>query len=184
MHSLSENGHAETAYRIATQTDYPSWGRWIKEGATTLYEDFDGRSSLNHIMLGDISNWFYRSLAGLNPDPAKPGFKNVIVRPRPINNLPSAKAEHRSMHGTVKVAWKKEGKSFELDVAVPANTTATVFVPTLGKAKPTVTEGKAIVVRAGKKAKDVDGVTFLRMEDDAAVLQVASGKYSFRLGAK
>ena len=75
LNALLENGRADVAYRIASQKDLPSWGWWIEQGATTLWEQWNGADSRNHIMFGDISAWFYKALAGINLDPAAPGLQ-------------------------------------------------------------------------------------------------------------
>ncbi len=96
LNALLENGRADVAYRIAAQKDLPSWGWWIEQGATTLWEQWKGTESRNHIMFGDISAWFYKAIAGINPDPQAPGFKHIpdpaaCIRatsrgPRPVMN--------------------------------------------------------------------------------------------------
>ncbi len=132
LHALTESGHADLAYNIATQTDFPSWGYWIAQGATTLWESWGskGAFSRNHIMFGDISAWFYRALAGLRPDPARPGFKHTIIRPHPVGDLTWVQASHLSRYGLLKSDWRIEGDRFLLDVHIPSNTTATVHLPT------------------------------------------------------
>ncbi|MBI5819406.1 MAG: glycoside hydrolase family 78 protein [Verrucomicrobia bacterium] len=170
LHALTDNGRTDVAYTVATQTTPPSWGDWIKRGATTLWEDWEGKSSLNHIMFGDISAWFYETLAGIRPDPAAPGFKKMIIRPIVAGDLKWVRACHDSLHGRIVSDWKCDGKKFILDVIIPANTTATVFVPARSHAE--VTEN-------GKPLDKAKGVTFLRNEDNCAVLAVESGAYHF-----
>jgi alpha-L-rhamnosidase len=75
LHALSDNGRSDVAYKIVNQTTFPSWGNWIGQGATTLWEQWDGSESRNHIMFGDVSAWFYKNLAGIAPDNNQPGFK-------------------------------------------------------------------------------------------------------------
>ena len=129
MNCLSENGEHETAYKIANRKDFPSWGYWLEKGATTLLEDWHGIASHNHIMFGDISAWFYKFLAGINPDPENPGFKNFFVKPMPVGDLSFVNAEHNTPYGTIKVSWKIENGQFNLSLAVPVNTTAVVQFP-------------------------------------------------------
>ncbi len=80
-------------------------------------------------MFGDIGAWFYEALAGINPDPAKPGFKHIIIRPKPVGDLKWVRAWHRSPYGVIRSSWKREGGKFTLDIEIPANTTATVYLP-------------------------------------------------------
>ena len=109
FHALSDNGLHDKAFRIATQTTRPSYGRWIERGATTLWEDWDEGSSRNHIMFGDISAWFYQTLAGINADPKHPAFKHVILRPRPVGDVTWATATHQSQYGPLESAWRFRG---------------------------------------------------------------------------
>ena len=125
--ALAENGHVELAYQMIIQPEYPGWVNWLKMGATTLWENWDSSSSRNHIMFGDISAWFYQYLAGITPDPENPGFKHFIIKPHSVAGLDWIKAEHDSLYGKIKVAWRKTGRKTNLEVQVPQHTTATVI---------------------------------------------------------
>ncbi len=172
LHALTDNGRIDVAYRFATKTTYPSYGYWIKQGATTLWENWEGKKgSRNHIFYGDISAWFYKALAGINPDPAGPGFKKIIIRPRPVGDLTWVKAEHKSMYGTIASSWRIVDGDFLLDIAIPANTTATVYVPA---------DGAKSVTESGRGAAKSLGLRFLRTEDRKTVFEVGSGHYRFK----
>jgi alpha-L-rhamnosidase len=128
--TLSDHGYHELAYTVATQPDFPGYGDWIAQGATTLWEDWpDKEGSLNHVMLGDIVTWFFRSLAGINSDPGQPGFRHVIIQPRPVPDLSFVKAETMTPFGSLKCHWKQTKSLFELNVTLPPNSTATVIMP-------------------------------------------------------
>lgn len=133
LNALSENGYADIAYKVAAQEDYPSWGWWIKNGATTLYENWNIESasdiSMNHIMFGEIGAWLYKGLGGIKPDPEKPGFKNVLIEPHFVPGLDSFEASHIGPYGEIKTAWKRKGKKVVLTVTLPANSTATLVLP-------------------------------------------------------
>jgi len=177
MRTLSDNGRPDVAYRLATNKTYPSWGYMIENDATTIWELWNGNTadpamnSHNHVMLvGDLVIWFYEGLAGIKSDHKQPGFKHIIMRPRPVGDLRFVKAVHRSPYGTIASDWKIEDGTFRWDIAVPVNTTATVYVPT----------SDANAVRQGDTAADkAQGVKFLRAEDGAAVFRVESGSYAF-----
>jgi alpha-L-rhamnosidase len=126
---LAEGGKIDVAYKIANQKTYPSYGLWIENGATTLHEDWGSASSLNHIMFGDISAWFYKNLAGIKADINNPGFKHIIIEPQPVGDLKWVKAKYHCLYGEIKSQWKLEDDRFELTVSIPFNTTATIFVP-------------------------------------------------------
>ena len=178
MRTLSDNGHADLAYKIATQKTYPGWGYMVEQGATTIWELWNGNTadpamnSGNHVMqIGDLAVWMYEYLAGIRSDPEKPGFKHSIIRPYPAGDLSFVKATHQTMYGKLASSWKREKGVFTLDVTVPVNTTATVWVPA---------KDAAAVTESGRKAADVKGVKFVRSEDGAAIFEVPSGGYTFK----
>ena len=170
LNALTENGRADVAYQMAAQKDLPSWGWWIEQGATTLWEQWNGTESRDHIMFGDISAWFYKALAGINGDPAAPGFKHFIIRPSPVGNLTFARAEYDSIHGKIVSDWKIRAGEFTLRVTVPPNTTATICVPNANLND--VREGSTPATRA-------DGVTSFSQEKSSADFEVGSGTYKF-----
>jgi alpha-L-rhamnosidase len=133
LNALSENGYADLAYKLASRQTFPSWGWWIANGATTLYENWPidaGRDiSLNHIMFGEIGAWFYKGLGGIKPDPAQPGFKNILLEPHFAAGLDNFEAMHRSPYGAIVSKWKREGKKVQYTVSIPPNTTATLRLP-------------------------------------------------------
>jgi len=128
LNALSENGQAETAYKLASQDSYPSWGWWIVNGATTFYENWNidaaGDVSLNHIMFGEIGGWFFKGLGGIAIDERNPGFKNILLKPNFVQGLDYFKASHNGPYGNIVSSWKREGNAVIYDVAVPANSTA------------------------------------------------------------
>jgi alpha-L-rhamnosidase len=131
---LSDHGRADLCYTIVAQKDYPSWGYMVEQGATTVWELWNGNTaepsmnSGNHVMLvGDLVVWFYEYLAGIAP--ASPGFKTIKMQPHPVGDLKFVKATHNSPYGKISSEWHRDGNRFSWDVEIPANTTATVFVP-------------------------------------------------------
>ena len=174
---LTDGGRADLSYGFATHTTYPSWGYMIEKGATTIWELWNGNTadpamnSGNHVMLvGDLVIWFYETLAGIAPDPARPGFKHIIMRPQPVGDLTFVKASHRSPYGIIKSEWKRKDGTFAWDITVPANTTATVYVPAARS---------SVVTERGKPLAKSKGVKVLRTEPGAVVLAVESGEYRF-----
>ncbi|HTE19919.1 MAG TPA: glycoside hydrolase family 78 protein, partial [Armatimonadota bacterium] len=168
LNVLLDHGRADAAYRVASQTTYPSWGHWIEQGATTLWESWNGKDSLNHIMFGDVSAWFYRALAGIRPD--APGFKRIRIQPHVLGDLTWARGVYDSIHGRIESGWKLENGRFNLNVTIPANTTAIVYVPATDA---------AVVTEGGKPAGRAVSVRFLRTENGSAVFEVGSGTYRF-----
>lgn len=126
---LTEGGRADLFYQVANQRDFPGWGAWFGQGATTLWEDWVGDASRNHVFLGDITAWFFRALGGINPDPAAPGFERIVFEPRFIGDLTWVEAETRSVRGRIATSWRRTGNTIELRVTVPVNSTGVVRLP-------------------------------------------------------
>ena len=177
MRVLSDNGRPDAAYKLAVQTSYPSWGYMVEQGATTVWELWNGdhgdplMNSGNHVMqIGDLCTWLHEYVAGISPDDACPGFKHTIMYPRVIGHLTSARAYHKSMYGKIVSDWNIENGTFEWRIEIPANTTATVYVPA---------DAPESILESGKPARGPVGVEFLRMEDGRAVFRLGSGRYAF-----
>lgn len=132
LNALSENGYADLAYKVAAQETFPSWGWWIVNRATTMYEnwplDASRDLSLNHIMFGEISAWYYKGLGGIFPDEAQPGFKNVVLKPNFVSGLDQFEAKHDGPYGTIVSSWKKSDGAVLYQVSIPANSTATLYL--------------------------------------------------------
>ncbi|SCD21043.1 putative alpha-rhamnosidase [Proteiniphilum saccharofermentans] len=133
LNALSENGYPDVAYKVAVQDTYPSWGWWIVNGATTLLENWDLDAerdiSDNHMMFGEIGAWFFKGLGGIYPDAAQPGFKHIILRPHFEKDLERFDAQFNSPHGLIRSQWKWEGGKINYQVVVPANSSATLYLP-------------------------------------------------------
>ena len=122
------------------------------------------------LRLGSVGEWVWRNLAGIKPDEDFPGYKHFFIQPRPGRDLAWVKARYDSIRGPIVSEWKMANGRFELHVGVPANTTATVYLPA---------KGVDAVVEGGAPVQQAKGVTFIRMEGTAAVLDVQSGRYDF-----
>jgi alpha-L-rhamnosidase len=177
MRTLSDNGDADIAYQIATQKTYPGWGYMVQRGATTIWELWNGdtadpaMNSGNHVMqIGDLAVWMYEYLAGIRSDPDRPGFRHTIIHPYPAGDLTFVKASHKSMYGTIASSWKRAADGFSLDVTIPANTTATIWVPA---------KNATAVTESGRPTAGVKGVKFIKAEGGNALFEVESGAYSF-----
>jgi alpha-L-rhamnosidase len=177
MRTLTRNGRPDIAYRLATNTTYPSWGYMAEHGATTIWELWNGNTadpamnSGNHVMLlGDLVVWLYEDLAGIQADSSGPGFKQIVMRPYPVKGLDHVKASFHSVHGLIKSEWQVKDSAFDWHVTIPANTTARLWIP--AGAADQVTEG-------GKDAASVAGVHFEGMHGDRAVYALGSGEYHF-----
>jgi alpha-L-rhamnosidase len=173
---LTEAGYTDVAYRLLINETYPSWGYTIKNGATTIWERWDGwteagfqspnMNSFNHYSLGSVGEWLYRYVAGI--DLGTPGYGHILIRPRPGGSLTHASGEYDSVRGRISSSWKIEGDRFVLEALIPPNTTATVHVPSTED----ISEG-------GRPVDEADGVEFLRTGEGETVLSVGSGRYEF-----
>lgn len=182
LFALQEAGHLDLAYKLVLNKTYPSWLQQVLWGSTTMWERWDGwrpdkgfqdagMNSFNHYWLGCVSEWLFTRAAGMDTD--GPGFKRILIRPEiidPAKGFSWVKATYKSIRGDVTSAWKLDKGTFHLNVTVPGNSTATVFVPA---------EAADAVLESGKPAANARGVKFLRVEGDRAVFEVGSGEYSF-----
>lgn len=129
--TLSDNDRNDVVYQLTNHYDAPGYGFQLQFGVTTLTEQWDPRrgSSWNHFMMGQIDEWFYKTLAGIQSDPANPGYRHFLVKPSPVGDLTAVSASFETLYGTIYVNWKKTGSTLVLDLTVPTNTTATVVMP-------------------------------------------------------
>lgn len=126
---LAQYGLNDLAYDIINQKDYPSFGWWIEQGATTTWERWDGKDSRNHPMFGGGLTWFYNTLAGVNIDESMPGYRHVVIRPLLLKDLEQVTYSKMTPYGKLKVKIEHKGFSGMMTVTVPVGATATVWVP-------------------------------------------------------
>ncbi|PUZ30178.1 alpha-L-rhamnosidase [Chitinophaga costaii] len=178
MRTLTQYGRGDIAYQLATNTTYPSWGYMAQNGATTIWELWNGdtanpgMNSGNHVMLlGDLLIWCYQDLGAIAPDTSAAGYKKIILKPLLVKDLTHVTARYHSSYGWVKSAWEIKDQHLHWNITVPANTTATVYVPT--------TYGTQVTENNKAIATGNANVQFLRQENGFAVYAVNSGDYSF-----
>src|SRR5205823_4298429 len=137
---LTRFGQTDVAYALLMQKTFPSWLFPVTQGATTMWERWDGwtpekgfndagMNSYNHYAYGAVGEWMYSTIAGIDIDLEKPGYKHIIIRPNPGGGLTHARGKLRSVYGEIESKWRVEGSTFHLMVRIPANTSATVHVP-------------------------------------------------------
>lgn len=178
---LVDNGQAETAWKLVTQTSYPGWGYMIAEGATTLWERWEkltgpAMNSQNHIMLGSVDDWFYRVLAGLVP--ASPGGSLVRIRPHVLGDLTFVEGRIETPFGRVSSSWRRTDESLSLDIEVPVGSAAEVGIPLLWPGA-RVFESGILIWKAGRFNDAVRGLTPAGEEGRRIVVRASSGTYSF-----
>ncbi|MDF6022788.1 alpha-L-rhamnosidase [Streptomyces sp. JH34] len=168
---LTDTGHTDVAYRLLLQRTFPSWGYQIDRGATTMWERWDsirpdgtfqdaGMNSFNHYAYGSVGTWMYANIAGIAP--GAPGFRKVLVRPRPGGGVTRAEGRFESRYGPVSTRWQKDADGFALEVALPANTSGEVWVP-----------------GGGRRSAGRGPAVHLRQEDGCAVFAAGPGTHRF-----
>jgi alpha-L-rhamnosidase len=176
---LSRYGRADLAWQLLTTKDYPSWLYSVTQGATTIWERWDGwrhdrgfqspsMNSFNHYAFGACGKWMFSDAAGIAAD--EPSFASIRIKPTAGGGLTWLRARYRSVRGDIATAWRITGRSFTLIVEVPANTTATVYVPA---------RSGTTVMESGRPAARASGVRYVGMAEDRAVFRVGGGRYTF-----
>jgi alpha-L-rhamnosidase len=171
--ALSESGRHDIAAQMLNLTTVPSWGHMVQGDGTTFWESFTADThnlSLNHWTHSAIGEWLWRHIAGIAPDPDHPGYQSVLIRPRPCAEVDSCQATYESLRGPISVAWNRTKAEFTMDVTIPANMSATVYIPMAQGAQ--VTEG-------GQPVAASLGVHLLRKEAGSGVYRIGSGTYRF-----
>ena len=180
-HVLSRYGYTDVAYELLNQESYPSWLYPVKQGATTIWERWDGikpdgsfqdasMNSFNHYAYGAIGEWLYRVVAGIELDPNAPGYKRILIQPQPGGDLTYTRATLDSPYGLVASAWELTETGFHLSITVPPNTHASVRLP--ARSLETVTEG-------GQPLTTGNGILSAQVADDVTIIEVGSGHYEF-----
>jgi len=185
--ALSENGRDDLAYKLLQQTTYPSWLYSVINGATTIWErlnsytvenGFGGNNSMNsfnHYSFGAVAAWMYNHSLGIQRHPNVPAFKKFILLPTPdpTGQMTFASGHYDSVYGRIESGWKVESGKLTYQASVPANTTATLYLPAAS------VRG---ITESGKPANKATGVTFLKFENGKAVYELQPGKYEFVSG--
>jgi len=169
LRALADGGRSDVIFEMNNQTNKAGYGMQLAKGKTSLTEAWDGGSSQDHFMLGQIQEWFYHDLAGIQNAPGSAGFKEIVINPQPVGDVTWAKATYHSIRGKIVSSWKRDGETFTLDVTIPPNTTAKIFLP--------AKSDRDILVNGMPPSPRG---SFLRMENGRAVIAVESGDYHFK----
>ena len=170
---LQAAGKSALIYQMNARSDVPGYGYQVAHGATALTESWQAYRyvSNNHLMLGHIMEWFYSGLAGISQAAGSIAFKQIVIRPQPVGDVTFAHGSYHSPYGLIKSEWKKNNAVFELAVTIPANTTATVYLP-VGN-----------ISADGKPVNQVRDIRFIRKEGSQALYAVGSGSYHFKVSS-
>ena len=177
-HVLSRFGHTDIAYELLLQKSYPSWLYPVTMGATTIWERWDGikpdstfqtptMNSFNHYAYGAIGDWMYRTIAGIDTFDDAPGYKKIRIKPQVGGELTHANATLKTYYGDIKSYWKIDEEKFLLEVEIPNNTTAEVYVPAKN------------ITESGLPLETADNVKLLSQSDGVVKVALGSGKYKF-----
>lgn len=180
--ALSDYGYSDLAYKLLQNNQYPSWLYAIDQGATTIWERLNGftiengfggnnsMNSFNHYSFGAVGQWMMAYSLGIQRD--EPGFKKFILQPEPdpAGEMTWAEGYYDSMYGRIKSAWKVSDNKLLFVLTVPANTTATLYLPTISE---------SFVKESGTLANEAEGVTYIKYEKGRAVYELKSGSYEF-----
>jgi alpha-L-rhamnosidase len=179
MRTLSRNGMEDLAFRIATQTRYPSWGYMVENGATTFWELWNGNTaapdmnSQNHVMLlGDLMIWYFEDLAGIRSHPEHPAFKKILMRPSFPEGLDHVDASYHSVQGIIESKWTARKDTLFWEIRIPANTTAAVHFPTSDIER---------ISENGNPLRDAEGIEQYRRNGNEVLVELGSGAYYFTL---
>lgn len=168
---LTQYGYADKAFTIMNQPDFPGFGDYIiGKNATTLWENWDGKSSHSHPMYGSVIRWFFKSLAGINPGTENDRKNHFTIKPIICGDLKYVKARYNSLYGDILSEWKSENGTIEYNIEVPVNTSATVELPCSDAEN---------FSESGKSNIDHESVLSLKIIDNKAVIEIGSGKYHF-----
>jgi len=169
---LSREGREDLVWKMALNTDFPSWGYSLRNGRTTITEKWADGGSQNHVVLGAaIDPWFYNVLAGIRPDEKHPGFKKFIIDPYiPETDLDWVKASVNTIHGVISSSWQKKGNKLQFDITIPANTSASIYLPAGSEDK---------ISENGKPLSKAQGVKKANSSNSDAILEVGPGSYRF-----
>ena len=179
MKELVKRGYADKAFQLLETKEFPSWGYSIEQGATSIWERWDGyvkgrgmqgagMNSFNHYAFGAVGEWMYQNILGIQLDVDSPGFKHFILKPLPCGTLTWAKGSYHSLSGEIKASWKLDNNKFEYTFTVPANTTATVYIP--GKKE-------APVLLDGKNLTELYKAAQIEYKDGYTIFNVHSGTF-------
>jgi hypothetical protein len=170
LRALADGGRSDVIYELNNQSEKPGYGLQLKKGATSLTEAWDaGGSSQNHFMLGQINEWFFHDLAGIQSDPDHPGFSHILIKPGVVGDLTWAGADYDSARGRISSWWRRSADEFTLDVSIPPGCTASVFLP--AKDSSAIREGNKLLAKAG--------LCSILSGNGVCKVEIPSGSYHF-----
>ncbi len=183
LNYLSDQGRDDISFLMLNQRDFPGYGYMIENGATTLWENWDiqEHDSKNHPMFGSVSEWFYKSVLGIQQSDSSVAFSDIVIKPSIVGDLTWAKGSYHSVRGKISSSWERSGSEVNLEVTIPANAKATIYIPVLENALPDIYEGDVQLLSKGKAKDPEPDVKLVRLNSRAAIFTVGSGTYRFKV---
>jgi alpha-L-rhamnosidase len=163
---LCQEGHSGLLYKMVTQKNLPGFAYWLEQGANTLWQDWDGSMSLNHIMFGTVSEWFFESLAGIRLDEASPGMEHFYIKPDLIETINWVSADHSNRYGKIVSAWQRDAGNYTFNIEVPSSSTASFYLPI---------KGQTIIYNEAQM--EIENNENVYTKEDKAFLKLSSGKH-------
>ncbi len=172
--ALEEGGGSQLLFDMNFRDDVPGYGFQLKKGATALTESWPALEEVsnNHLMLGHLMEWFYTGLGGIKQEENSVAFKNIIIRPEIVGDITQVSTSYQSPYGMIRSEWKKENNVMEMKVVIPANTTATIYLPTLNRSSITVD---------GKPVDNQKDIHYVNSDNGKSLYRIGSGSYNFKL---
>jgi len=175
---LFENGRGNDAYKILNNTNYPGWGHMVSKGYKITWEGFDDIESYSHAWNAYPARIFAEYITGIKP--ASPGFSHITIKPFMPGDMQFAESRIRTVRGYVYVKWEKEANGYTIQVSIPANTTADLYLPDSVQDILSIEESGEKIMDSGRFINRINGIDFCE-NDEKTVLNIVSGTYYFRI---
>ena len=177
IQALHDGNASQLIYDMNYRDDVPGYGYQLKKGATALTESWPALAEVsnNHLMLGHIMQWFYEGLGGINQSADSYGYKRIIIKPELVGDINFVNASQQTTYGIISSQWKKTATTFSLDVSIPGNTTAIIYLPAVNR-NDIFESGQSILIQKGISIKGI--------EKGKLVIEAGSGSYHFVMQQK
>jgi hypothetical protein len=172
VEALTNSGRSQLLYEMNNRDDVPGYGFQLKKGATALTESWPALENVsnNHLMLGHLMDWFYTGLGGIGQTENSVAYKEIVIKPEMVGDLSWVKSSYQSPYGEIRSDWEKSGTTLKMNVTIPANTSALIYVPV---------EAGLVIKESGKDISGMKDIQVVGEENGRKVIQVGSGNYSF-----
>jgi hypothetical protein len=172
VEALTNGGKSQLLYEMNARDDVPGYGYQLKKGATALTESWPALENVsnNHLMLGHLMDWFYCGLGGISQSKTSVAYKEVVIKPEMVGDLTRVKTSYQSPYGEIRSDWEKSGTTVKMNVTIPANTTALVYIPFVPG---------AVIKEGGKNISSVKEIELIDEENGRKVVRIGSGVYEF-----